>query len=234
MSRESDNQEFARLSQRWLVAEGHPVSVDGWAGPRTRAAWESQTGFAASGDADEVPLRPASDDRSLRAFYGEPGDESNLVYVELPYEMRLAWNLSVTVTRARCHRLVADPLRAALEGVLRLYGADSLADMGLDRFGGVYNFRRQRGSGSGRPWSLHAWGAAVDLDPARNRLDMPWPHAEPQLLARAQERWRRKHPGTAPQMAKMPIGVVEQFERVGWKSGARAWGRDAMHFQWTL
>jgi hypothetical protein len=31
----------------------------------------------------------------------------------------------------------------------------------------------------------------------------------------------------------MPVEAVEVFERAGWKSGARAWGKDAMHFQAT-
>lgn len=234
MSREADNERFARIVQRWL-RDGRgrdEVAVDGWAGTKTRRAWSIETGFV---DTEAQPgPRPDPDDRALRSFFGAPGDESNLVMLELPYPMRLAWQLSTTVTRARCHKLVADPLRAALEGVREYHGGDDeLREAGMDRFGGIYNYRRQRGHELGRPWSLHAWGAAVDIDPLRNQLHMPWPHADPAIYEAAVERWRTKVGGEVVD-AKMPPEIVEIFEQVGWKSGGRAWGRDAMHFQWTL
>lgn len=205
MTQIGDNEAFAHLNQLWLVGRGHRIGVDGWAGDETEAAWRAETGFA--DPAPEVEGWPLPDERSLIDFYGPPGP-SELVTIRLPYPMRLAWDHSETVTRTRCHRKVAESLQAALEGILEHYGdVDAVAEARMDLYGGCYNKRPQRG---GRAWSLHAWGAAIDLDPTRNRNLWPW-----------------------PSKATMPVAVIEIFERLGWKSGARAWGRDAMHFQAT-
>lgn len=203
--KDTDNERFARLNQEWLAAEGHDVDVDGWAGEITRNAWRTQTGFTEP-TPDAAPW-PPTDERSLIDFYGPPG-ESQLVMVRLPYPMRLAWDHSTTVERTQCHRKVAESLVALLEEILELYGdVGEVAEARMDLYGGCYNYRRQRG---GRSWSLHAWGAAIDLDPLQNRLDWPW-----------------------PDKATMPVEVIDLFESAGWTSGARAWGWDAMHFQAT-
>ncbi len=199
------NESFAELNQRWLQKEGQSVAIDGWAGAETEAAWRAQTGF--SGAAELSPW-PAPDERSLQAFYGEPG-EHNLVMINLPYPMLLAWDHGTTVTRTRCHRRVADSLTGALEAIRDHYGdRASLEAARMHLYGGVYAFRKQRGSDSA--WSTHAWGMAIDLDPKKNGFRVPWP---------------------AP--ATMPIEVIDIFQSAGWKSGALAWGRDAMHFQAT-
>jgi hypothetical protein len=58
--------------------------------------------------------------------------------------------------------------------------------------------------------SLHARGAAIDLDPDDNGLHIPW-----------------------PVRATMPIEVMEAFAREGWKPAGAFWSRDAMHFEAT-
>lgn len=200
MTRDQSNETFARLNQRWLG-----VTEDGWAGRGTTEAWRRRTGF--EDPAPPSAVWPLPDERSLTDFYGPVGP-SSLITITLPYRMRLAWNHSQTVTRTSCHRKVAESLQAALEGILDLYGdLAAVKDARMDLYGGCYNKRPQRG---GRSWSLHAWGAAIDLDPTRNRNSWPWPSR-----------------GT------MPPEVIDIFEALGWKSGARAWGRDAMHFQAT-
>jgi hypothetical protein len=73
-------------------------------------------------------------------------------------------------------------------------------------FGGAYAYRTVRGS---TRLSLHAYGAAIDLDPVRNPLHQAW-----------------------KPLRMMDLGVVETFEAAGWTRGGRFTSRpDCMHFQ---
>lgn len=105
--------------------------------------------------------------KQIIAKYGQPGDVSNLVLIDLPYPMRIAWDTSKTVTRMQCHKLVADQLKAIFSDLLDHYGLVRIKQLGIDLFGGCYNFRPMRG---GTEWSRHSWAIAIDLDPARNTL----------------------------------------------------------------
>ena len=87
--------------------------------------------------------------------------------IKLPYPMRLAWDLSAKVTRMRCHKLVAQDFLNVFNDLLDHYGYDKLVELGIDLFGGCFNFRQMRG---GSDYSKHSWGIAIDLDPARNLL----------------------------------------------------------------
>lgn len=107
-------------------------------------------------------------DTQIISKYGQPGDPDNLVSLTLPYPMRIAWDLSKTVSKIQCHKLIAPNLKAVFEDLLAHYGLAELQRLGIDLFGGCVNVRLQRGSKS--KWSRHAWGIAVDLDPARNTL----------------------------------------------------------------
>ena len=69
----------------------------------------------------------------------------------------------------------------------------------------------------GTSLSRHSWGIAIDLNPDENTMQTPW-KAE-----------RIGQPG----WATMPQEAIAVFEKHGWKSGAHAWGKDAMHFQAT-
>lgn len=60
MTRDLDNEAFARHAQTALAARGFdPGAADGWAGPRTRAAFDAMLAAAAVG---AVPIRQATDD----------------------------------------------------------------------------------------------------------------------------------------------------------------------------
>lgn len=102
----------------------------------------------------------------ITAKYGKPG-AANLVTIKLPYRMRVAWDLTQTVGAIQCHRLIADRLLAVFTDLLAHYGLAELQRLGIDLYGGCYNYRPMRG---GTSWSRHAWGIAIDLDPARNLL----------------------------------------------------------------
>lgn len=103
------------------------------------------------------------------AIYGKPNEtgEGYLTTIQLPYPMRLAWDLDTTVKRMRCHKLVAENFRAVFNDLLIHYGYDKIVELGIDKFGGCFNFRKMRG---GSDWSTHSWGIAIDLDPGRNKL----------------------------------------------------------------
>ena len=107
-------------------------------------------------------------DAQIIPKYGQPGDEDNFTTIQLPYPMRIAWDLSKTVTKMRCHKLAATPFLNVFNELLTVYGLQKLQELGIDLFGGCVNVRLQRGSKT--KWSRHAWGIAVDLDPARNKL----------------------------------------------------------------
>lgn len=81
--------------------------------------------------------------------------------------MRLAWDKKVTVNTMRCHKLVADDFQKVFADLLDHYGLAKIQELGIDLFGGCFNFRAMRG---GSDYSRHSWGIAIDLDPERNLL----------------------------------------------------------------
>lgn len=101
--------------------------------------------------------------------YGTPNETGAgyLVTLNLPYPMRIAWDTDSTVSRMRCHKDVAAKFEAVFRDILAHYGVDKIKELGIDLFGGCFNYRKMRG---GSAWSKHAWGIAIDLDPARNTL----------------------------------------------------------------
>ena len=101
--------------------------------------------------------------------YGIPNETGAgyLVTIKLPYPMRIAWDTDSSVSTMRCHRLVADKFLAVFNDLLSRYGYDKIKELGIDLYGGCFNYRRMR---NGSAWSMHAWGVAIDLDPARNTL----------------------------------------------------------------
>lgn len=93
--------------------------------------------------------------------------EGYLVKIDLPYPMRIAWDVDTTVKTMMCHKLVADKFKAVFNDLLVHYGYNKIKELGIDLFGGCFNYRKMRG---GSAWSMHSWGIAIDLDPARNTL----------------------------------------------------------------
>jgi len=107
--------------------------------------------------------------QQILSKYGKPTQNGSpyLVSIKLPYPMRLAWDTNTKVTTMKCHKLVADKFLAIFKDLLDSYGYDKLVELGIDLFGGCFNFRAMRG---GSDYSRHSWGIAIDLDPARNLL----------------------------------------------------------------
>lgn len=106
-------------------------------------------------------------DKQIWTKYGQPGP-AHLVTIDLPYPMRLAWDPHVIIKKIQCHELIAEPLKAVFADILAHYGLPEIQTLGIDLYGGCYNFRLMRGST--KIWSRHSWAIAIDLDPERNSL----------------------------------------------------------------
>ena len=107
--------------------------------------------------------------QQLITKYGKPTQDGKayLVSIALPFPMRLAWDKNTKVTKMRCHKLIAQKLSNALLEILQVYGLPKIQELGIDLFGGCFNFRAMRG---GSDYSRHSWAVAIDLDPERNQL----------------------------------------------------------------
>lgn len=100
--------------------------------------------------------------------FGVPNEQGDyLVTIDLPYNMRLSWDKKTTIKTIRCHKEVAPNLVRIFKEILQHYGLPKIQELGIDLYGGCFNFRKMRG---GTDWSRHSWGIAIDLDPERNKL----------------------------------------------------------------
>ena len=140
------------------------------------------------------------------AFYGEVGQ--NMTQIVLPYQMKLAWDEGVIVKKMSCNEKCAESLHTIFEKTLKIYGQKDIQKLRLDLFGGCVNVRRMRGGSS---WSIHSWGAAVDLDPDNNLL-----------------KWGKDKASFAKKEYNDFWKIVENE---GWTSLGRARNFDWMHFQ---
>lgn len=106
--------------------------------------------------------------KQIISKYGKPNQQgSYLTTIQLPYPMRLSWDKKTTVKTMRCHKLVAENFLAVFRDLECHYGYAKIQELGIDLFGGCFNFRQMRG---GTDYSRHSWGIAIDLDPERNLL----------------------------------------------------------------
>lgn len=135
------------------------VDADGFWGPKSIAACQR---FLRKLMPSPNPW-PKSDQASLTAFYGDAGDESQLVNLPAPVPMFYDDSRIKTI---RCHRKVADSLARALTK------AHTDAPEIVKAYDGCYNNRPMRG---GSLPSLHARGAAIDFDAAHNGNLVSWP-----------------------------------------------------------
>jgi hypothetical protein len=80
--------------------------------------------------------------------------------------MKLAWDTGTIVKKISCNQKCTKAIYSIFEKTLNVYGKD-ISKLRLDLFGGCVNVRKMRGGSS---WSIHSWGAAVDMDPDNNQL----------------------------------------------------------------
>ena len=115
---------------------------------------------------------------------------------------------STTLTRITCHEKVSKSLYTIFENTLKIYGEKEISKLRLDIFGGCLNVRRMRG---GSAWSIHSWGAAIDLDPDNNQL-----------------KWGKDKASFAKPVYNDFWKIVESE---GWVSLLKERNMDAMHIQ---
>lgn len=151
----------------------------------------------------------------LSAFYGSPHgrnglsspswERENLVILPSPWALETSWS-GQAVRGIRIHRLCAESLASVLESIWRAASGDEskIRGWGMHLFGGSYSFRLMRGANA---LSAHAFGCAVDFDPARNGFGDP-----------------------KPNFAAVPQ-VLRAFEEEGWVWGGNWKTRDGMHWQ---
>lgn len=195
-----DTRRLVAVEQIFYRGEGIEVGlVDGRVGPQTLYA---RNVYAARlrgdpteetwRDKDESLARPNyvppknstiwPTQAGVPKFFGNPG--TNLVTMEFPYPMVLAWDPDVVVKHTSCHKKVAEPMRRVFENALKVYGHKAIVDLRLNRFGGLFNKRKVRG---GSRWSMHAYGIACDIDPDRNQLK--WNKSKATLDEKVYEPW---------------------------------------------
>jgi hypothetical protein len=148
--------------------------------------------------------------KQIISKYGKPNvtGDGYLVTILLPYPMRLAWDTEAVVTKMRCHKLVSGRFLAVFNEIHREYGHAKIKELGIDLFGGCFNFRKMRG---GNDWSTHSWGIAIDLHPAANSLKTPY----------------AKSLFSKPEYKKLH----EIFEKHGFENLGKTKGYDTMHWQ---
>lgn len=153
---------------------------------------------------------------SNRSVYGDPRgrdrtrmspawEAANIVYIAPPFRMTYAGQ---KVPRIRVHRHCAASLSQVLQNLSDAAGGkqDTLDQWGVSIFGGCVMYRLMRGGSS---LSIHSYGAAIDLDPARNGLG-----------------------DATPRFANFPE-VQKAFAKEDWRWGGH-WSRpDGMHWQAT-
>ncbi len=185
-------------------------AIDGFDGPQTRFAleqWQNRLRDITPPVA-EVKHQPSTFPRQsgVPGYYGKVG--VNQVTLELPFDMRLAWNTDKIVRQFSIHRLAHDSAKAAFAAILAHYGEAKLRALGLDLFGGCLNVRKMRG---GSNYSMHSWGIAIDFDPTHNQLH-----------------WGRDR---ARMAGADYAAFLDIWEGVGWISLGRERNFDWMHVQ---
>lgn len=169
----------AILAVQVLLKQYYTGTLDGYDGMLTQYAYDTWK-------TPEPPWRPDDNfdtpvnnnwgsQATVKQKFGTAGSaDCTAGTVQLPYKMKIAWNTTQTISSFKCHKLVADSATRAFQKVADSYSKAEISDLGLDLFGGCYNYRVKRG---GTTLSMHAYGLAIDIDPERNQLKWHKPQA---------------------------------------------------------
>lgn len=192
-----------------------PGTIDGLIGPGTRYALEQWQNLVRD---TEVPKKVAKAmgmdpkwprEKDVEKFYGKAG--TGLTMLDLPYRMKLAWDLDSDVDRISIHEKCAASAHRVLTKALEVYGIKEIRRLGLDLFGGCIANPPRFKRGSSTSPSMHNWGIAIDFDPDKNQLR--WGSDRARLAGQACYRW------------------WDMWEAEGWVSLGRERNYDWMHVQ---
>jgi hypothetical protein len=169
------------------------------------------TGEITTTDANKITanksrLKAGSSLSAVISKYGEPGDSSQLVTLNLPYTL---YYDKTPVKTIKVHNLAKDSLEKVLKEILSTYGIEKIKKLKLDQYSGLYNPRDKRCC-PGNP-SIHSWGIAIDFYAAENGLNTPT--------------------GVALFSKPEYIPFINIWYKYGWKSFGKELGKDWMHFQ---
>lgn len=149
--------------------------IDGVVGPITEKArkhwlngnWRTKLDQAQPGDErfPELVKNTWPLESQMEKFYGAPG--TNQVMLTTPFPFVLAWDPATVINRFSINKKVHDSAKRVYDAVLAHYGYEEIKRLKLDQWGGCLNVRAKRG---GKTLSTHAYGIAIDTDPARNPL----------------------------------------------------------------
>jgi hypothetical protein len=178
--------------------------VDGLYGQKTSDALYAYTTGLLNVVSNTWPKQ--SDVRAGVSMFGKPG--TNQGTVQCPYLMYGDYERKYKVTQFQAHSKVAKSLERILTRTLQHYGQTQIRNLNLDIFSGCYNYRSTTGSST---LSLHAWGAAIDIDAAHNQMD--------------------EGAGEAAFAKQIYAPFIGFFEEEGWVSLGHARNYDWMHFQ---
>lgn len=195
-------------------AGANPGVIDGLTGPQTMYALEQWQNLVRDTDVPKKVAKAAGKmiwprERDLVKFYGKAG--TGLVMMDLPYPMKIAWDLDKEVHRIQIHGKCAESAHRVLEKVHAHYGKKEIDRLGFNLFGGCIANPPRFKRGSTKSPSTHNWAIALDFDPVRNQL-----------------RWGRDRARLA--LASC-VKFWEFWEEEGWVSLGRERNYDWMHIQ---
>lgn len=198
------------VEQLLLRSEGfYAGTIDGIAGPVMQVGvekWQDHITFVRPSPNPSAGVREAVSwprQQDMVAFYGRPGN--NHTRITLPYPIYYDGD---RVSSIEINRKCAASASRIYAAVLKHYGAKTIHDLGLDRYGGCFANRTMR---NGQSLSTHAVAAAIDWDPERNQL--------------------RQNHRTARFARPEYAAFIDAHEAEGWISLGRARDMDWMHFQ---
>ena len=161
-----------------------------------------------------MPNWPKDNMAAKIAFYGDPRGPhgvnlkwfaNNMVRIVPPFTMYYAGKPMKSIT---VHKKCADAITTALNDIWLACGKSDakLEKFKLNEFGGSFNYRLIRGSGTNL--SNHSFGCAIDIAPSVNPLGLK--------------------KGTMPDFA------IDAFDKQGARWGGRYSGRkDWMHYEFV-
>ncbi len=142
----------------------------------------------------------------ITSYYGIPSEEgfraAHMVSLKLPFPLIASWDEEKQIKSLLMHKKIVVALEDALKEILELVGEEKLQELRWNYLGDALAFRKKK---AGHELSTHAWGVALDLNPALGPFGKP--------------------------CKKYPKVIVDAFERRGFVWGGRWVRQDGMHFQ---